>query len=730
MMYNGGDNLYNQNFPQYDNGVYDRYNNMYLPCRKNMNCLKRCNCCLSPEEENCNKKANYILTENNRKIINKSAINRFKIVNKFMTDNSSYSNSQQILGDNDYRSATGKLNNRFKQFTRKNNENLYNNIYISLNPYGRNTYSNSNEMGNVSYNSNNKNSCVYGVNQINNNSNNDSTIYYIGNNTISNINYNKMFMKHKNKSQNYSNYGNQNYMINNLLYKDYTQNEVKSRVISPYNSEYREMEFGPITYRPENCAPIKPENHYKNEFITNFEKYQKQRNINNFTRHSKYYSSINNIELNKNENNAYKPLVNKNTNFKKIEHFSLNNRLMKRNIQNENRKKINLAKTMDAIQENSQNLILNKTSEIKNNKKINLADAQTHNNNFVEYNNHPLYELKSLPKDIVNHIQQKPKKVKNNNNIINSVSKKKSEDDLKRTKTDENMLKVKSNTNRNYKTLKEYETKKKDKLNLRERKINLTELNSCIRNEGKLFIKQKEKHKNASDINNQSEINNNKENINININFNESRGKNSSNNNETFSNFYMSKTETIKSESKIILKMDKDKNKFQNVNQIEEISDKNHKIITNNNTLKKDDNFKVEQPKPKVNCLQASISSINLEKIKSKPIYNKKSSISYISYVPSEDKKLSIKEVKKKKRKYSRQNVIQLNNIGKKSFEEDFPFNCKSDMSQINKILKSQIAFRTSLFAIKKPETEIYYIVNFFYSENIKKKPDVIESDF
>lgn len=74
--------------------------------------------------------------------------------------------------------------------------------------------------------------------------------------------------------------------------------------------------------------------------------------------------------------------------------------------------------------------------------------------------------------------------------------------------------------------------------------------------------------------------------------------------------------------------------------------------------------------------------------------------------------------------------MIQLMNIGNKSFQEDFPFKYNSYMSKINKILKPQIAFRTSLFAKKKPEKEKYYIVNFFYSENIKKKPDATESDF
>ena len=78
------------------------------------------------------------------------------------------------------------------------------------------------------------------------------------------------------------------------------------------------------------------------------------------------------------------------------------------------------------------------------------------------------------------------------------------------------------------------------------------------------------------------------------------------------------------------------------------------------------------------------------------------------------DKKLSIKEVKKKKRKYSRQNMIQLINIGNKSFEEDYPFKYNSYMSKVNKILKPQINFRTSLFANKKPDKKNIILLIFF----------------
>ena len=745
-MYNG-DNFYNQNFSQYESGAYDKTNNMYLPCIKNSNFMKHYKYCFSSEEENYNKKAYYILTENNGKICNniinnKSALDRFKIINKYTTENSPYSNSQQILRENDYRSLTGKINNRTKQFTRINNQILNNHIYISLNPCGRSTHSNVNEMGNASYNSINKNSNnlknnteknkkidynIYDITQTINSSNKDSSVYYTGNNNISNSNYNQMFMKHK--SQNYLNYDNQKVTANNLLFKNYTKNEIKSNVRYPDNSEYKDLEFDPLTYRPENGVSINLDNNNKSETIKKFEKYHKQRNINNFTNITNTFSSLNNTESNNTENNTYKPPVNKSTNYKKIEYFNINNRLMKRNIQNENKKKINLViNTIDIIQKNYHNMTLPKTKEINKIKKINLAEVPIFNDNFVEKNNHSFYEVKSFSKDTAN---QRNVKNKYNNVIINAISKKKSEDDVKKKMNNENKLKFKSNKNSNDYYIKENDLTKEDRLKLRTRKINLHELNSCIKNEGKIFIIQKEKSKKTSNNNNnQSEISNNKENINININYNKSR-MNKTNNN-AFAHSYTSNVDAIKSEPKIKLNMDKNKlNALQNIKKIEKIYDKNPKIIINNNFTKKISNFVMEQPTKKSKCRKTSISSIYIEKYKSKPIHIKKSSTNYISYIPStKDKKLSIKIKKKKKRKYSRQNMIQLMNIGNKSFQEDFPFKYNSYMSKINKILKPQIAFRTSLFAKKKPEKEKYYIVNFFYSENIKKKPDATESDF
>lgn len=81
---------------------------------------------------------------------------------------------------------------------------------------------------------------------------------------------------------------------------------------------------------------------------------------------------------------------------------------MKRNIQNENKKKINLViNTIDIIQKNYHNMTLPKTKEINKIKKINLAEVPIFNDNFVEKNNHSFYEVKSFSKRY-----SKPKKCK------------------------------------------------------------------------------------------------------------------------------------------------------------------------------------------------------------------------------------------------------------------------------------------------------------------------------
>ena len=97
----------------------------------------------------------------------------------------------------------------------------------------------------------------------------------------------------------------------------------------------------------------------------------------------------------------------------------------------------------------------------------------------------------------------------------------------------------------------------------------------------------------------------------------------------------------------------------------------------------------------------------------------------HFSYIPKKTTKNELFENKSsKKKKRKKMNVVKrliLKNLNSKTFEEDFPIQLKYNRRyRINKKLKPQISLRLSLFKISKPEIEKYFVVNFFYSENLK----------
>ena len=68
-----------------------------------------------------------------------------------------------------------------------------------------------------------------------------------------------------------------------------------------------------------------------------------------------------------------------------------------------------------------------------------------------------------------------------------------------------------------------------------------------------------------------------------------------------------------------------------------------------------------------------------------------------------------------------KENKLILKNLNCKTFEEDFPIKIKYNRNyRINKKLKPQISLRLTLFKISTPEIERFFIVNFFYSENLR----------
>ena len=139
-----------------------------------------------------------------------------------------------------------------------------------------------------------------------------------------------------------------------------------------------------------------------------------------------------------------------------------------------------------------------------------------------------------------------------------------------------------------------------------------------------------------------------------------------------------------------------------------------------------------DRSKTRINLRKNSSVFLNYKNYKKNK--KEKMNLDCFSYISSsKENKLSIKKLKKSKKKYSKLNTIQLSNIHDKIYEEDFPMKLnKNENKNKNKekVLKPQISLRLSLFGIKKPERNKYYIVNLFYSENLRNKIDAIESDF
>ena len=128
----------------------------------------------------------------------------------------------------------------------------------------------------------------------------------------------------------------------------------------------------------------------------------------------------------------------------------------------------------------------------------------------------------------------------------------------------------------------------------------------------------------------------------------------------------------------------------------------------NDNKIILDNTRRTEQKSPINN---KNIES-NIKTYKCKP---KKIDTYFFNYLPSSFK------LNKKNKKSKKINIIALNNLCIKTFKEDFPIKIKdSKKNNINNNLKPQISARITLFNAEKPENERYYLVNFFYSENIK----------
>jgi len=176
-----------------------------------------------------------------------------------------------------------------------------------------------------------------------------------------------------------------------------------------------------------------------------------------------------------------------------------------------------------------------------------------------------------------------------------------------------------------------------------------------------------------------------------------------------------------------------------NNNDKNSLKQKNNSIIINLDT----ENFKTLESINKADLNQDKKDRNNFKKLFLSPIPTRKSIIkekinkininqcksNMFSIIPKPNtyRASSKREKKKIKNVFGMKNIIQLNNINNKSYAEDFIIKGNKN-KKYN--YKPQISVRLTLFKDKIHLDENYFLVNFFYSENLKNKPDSEESDF
>ena len=681
-MYNGNF-IYNQTNPHYESKINNRYVKISIPNKINSNSPHIFNSYFSSEEENFNLTPNYILTDNTRytsKNNSKNSTNRYGIINQVLNENTiSYSNSQyNKYGNNLYpekRERNRILSKQNEEFSSKR-KNIY---YVKKD-------SNLDKL-NAIYNDNNygkvniikiKNKFPKHISPLSNYHNNYNKIsnYDFGNNNnINNSPYDTQLTKHK--SHNIFNHDKPNYKYNNILYKEYNAKK-EYREKSLLNSYYKEIDYDSKTLKSGNNIIVNDENgSYNNKLIS-------QRNHANVI-------TIDNANGNKNIINGKSS-----NNFVDVKNYKkINNNFLKtKDITPYDQKKninnfYNIGnKSAKRIDQKEKKIIINTEN---NNKEINSG---------IPLNNR-VYDSK-IDRNIYlsSNIMNTDKNSSLNKNYSLRIIKY-SSNDLQKTKNMNHKSNIVNNYNNN---ILKKSIEKNEKKNNSIREVNLNKLNSSIKNDKKIYIIEKKINKDKDEIKNNS-ILSNRENLHI------------KNENNDYINKGRYHKNNIINFNEAEYKVKKDKIQLG-------MNDKNNKLIKDN--IKVNNNFINEGSKPRINLRKNSSMLLNSKK------YNKnrieKIKIDCFSYIPfSKEKKLSIKKLKKSKKKYSKLNTIQLFNIQEKIYDEDFPIKLKKNKG---KVLKPQISLRLSLFGIKKPERNKYYIVNLFYSENLRNKIDAIESDF
>ena len=733
------DNFYKPKFSKYDSGIHDRYKDFAFPSKFRAKLSKNNNYNYTIEEGSINPKDLCFLTEKNNITLSQNNLNGINSENYFSLLNphiyyKQYNYPETPINSSKYR----RIGNIHRKLSMQNDERTttYNSFFL-LNKDVEHTHE---QPDNGYYNIFNEYHQDIKSKNDNNTARNFGTSYYQNYNNINeepshhNLNnyscnaYNQPLLKHNRHSSLNKDYHKCN-NNNNLNNKYDSQNKYQQKC--SFDIKDREFQMNSKTYHNKGNNNIIDEENKENinnnkrniEINENYnDKLNKNKTDNNYYKNTGNLTKIVKNQNIKNLNKAGKPPLNKNLNSLKFDNFEVSNNLMaKINIQKQNKNKFNkiiaYKRKFDSISFNQKD----NTNLIKN---INLNNKNDNSNNYLDnkYNN-TFYEIKSLTKNLsTKKINQVDTQTNPNNNIVSM---------RKESNTKENL-----DLNSNIKLLEDKYVNKKNitktkKLSLNDLNIKKIEKKNNLQ---KLITKSKFENSNKSEIIN-FDLTSIKENINCNImNYN----TNNNANNDIFNQNTNNKKNT-----NYILNINKIQNKpLQNIQKIDKIYNINKTIINNendntkniintnkeiyNNNANNNTNHSCSKKRDDSQKHPNTIINIKEHKVIQNIITINNNFFSYLTS-PKDKLNVNIKIKRNKKRFKSKKNFIQLMNINNKTYQEDFQLKEKRNK---NSILKPQINIRIALFGIKEQENEKYYLVNTFCSENIRDKPEEIESDF
>jgi len=674
------ENDYKKFIPKYEVNTFKRYGYDQITPKYyyNSNSSKNKNYFPSSEEEKTNSKSNYKISD-----INKTTSSRYKFTTK-MGENNKFSNSQNLFNDIDTRPDSYK----HKTLNQESSSIKSNRAYISLNSIIQGKSSNSKTKNSIS---------KMGSDMKNNpnflNQKSQNLLDGNSNDTLKENIYNKYNDKNiyntTNKISNkyYTNLSSKKIQLNSNTNNSY--NWAKTGSTNQENDNNLKMNLNSSRRKNYDTKAIMDYKNRKEISKTDDKKYSKNSMYKIERRENSL--SINIKRSNMNKINDFKGSQNsKNLNKKDIISIIPNTKgrneisELKKKSSKDLGKKPDMNKIRKISLINVSNLLNNNSNNNNNNSNTNNINESSQKN-IPEKTNHSFYEIKSLTKESPNqqndNIIPKTKKITMrlcNSNTLDLSAIKNSESNLKACNTKYN----ETNSSKN-----KLDNNRRNKIDLRDRKLNLCELNKCLINEGKIYLLTKENNKTKTNleqmIKNDMTIGNNyiKEKKDINR------------------NLYR---DSIKIKN-IQIKKQEDTN-GRNRNKIFEIINKrNNSIRIKNDSLSLSKMYKFRT---------SDINSYNL---------------SYIPE-PKEDKNKNNKIKGNVKKKIN----IFLKNLNSKTYEEDLKPDMENNkykykykakkIGRRNGNLKQQIGVRITLFNVVHPERKRYYYMNFFYSENLRNQ--------